>query len=127
MKRLAAILLVVALTGCSAVADFAASKLMGTDSGGINTELVVGDKEQTLGNNIEVKADNVGKVVGENDNTTNARGAEFVEVNNFSYPSWVVPVLLTLALVFLALPMPGRWPGMVSNLIAKFKRNRPDD
>lgn len=110
------LVLLVSLSGCAALADFALDKVTGGSSGGINTELVVGDKEQTLGNNIEVKADQVGKVVGQNDNTTHASGAEFVEVNNFSYPSWVVPVLFTLAMVFLALPLPGRWPSLVAKL-----------
>ena len=124
MKAYAAVL-VVALTGCTAIADFAASKLLGGDSGGgINTELVVGDKEQTLGNNMEVKADRVDRVIGSDDNTTNASGAEFVEVNNFSYPSWVVPILFTLAMVFLALPMPGKWPAMIRSL---FNRKGTDD
>lgn len=117
------IVLLASLSGCTALTDFAISKLGGSSGGGINTELVVGDKEQTLGNNIEVKADQVGKVVGENDNTTNAGGAEFVEVNNFSYPEWVVPVLFTLAMVFLALPMPSRWPVMIRSLVNRNKSN----
>lgn len=103
--KLYMLVLVVALTGCAAVADFAISKLGGS-SGGINTELVVGDKEQTLGNNIEVKADRVNNVIGNNDNTTNAKGAEFVEVNNINYPTWLIVTLLILSFVFLCLPMP---------------------
>tara|TARA_R110000772_G_scaffold22123_3_gene60104 strand:+ start:3131 stop:3505 length:375 start_codon:yes stop_codon:yes gene_type:complete len=124
MKAYLVVLVAMSLSGCAALADFALDKVTGGSNGGINTELVVGDKEQTLGNNIEVKADNVGKVVGENDNTTHATGAEFVEVNNFSYPSWVVPVLLSLTIVFLALPMPGKWPNMIRNL---FNGKRTDE
>lgn len=99
------VLLAVALTGCSAIADFAISKLGGS-SGGINTELVVGDKEQTLGNNIEVKADRVDKVVGNSDNSVAAEGAEFVEVNNINYPTWLIVSLLIISFVFLCLPTP---------------------
>ena len=106
MKAYIAVL-VVALTGCSAIADFAISKLGGS-SGGINTELVVGDKEQTLGNNIEVKADRVNNVIGNSDNTTNAKGAEFVEVNNINYPTWLIVVLLLGNVAFLCMPMPGQ-------------------
>ena len=112
--------------GCSAIADFALDKITGGSSGGINTELVVGDKEQVLGNNIEVKADRVNNVIGNNDNTTNAKGAEFVEVNNFSYPSWVVPVLLSLVIIFLALPMPYKWAGMVRSLFGRKKDDTTD-
>ena len=97
----------IALTGCAALADFAIDQVTGGSSkGGINTELVVGDKEQTLGNNIEVKADKVERVIGNNDNTTNAKGAEFVEVTNINYPTWLVVSLLILSFVFLCLPMP---------------------
>ena len=105
--KLYMLVLVVALTGCSAIADFAISKLGGS-SGGINTELVVGDKEQTLGNNIEVKADRVNNVIGNNDNTTNAKGAEFVEVNNINYPTWLIVVLLLGNVAFLCMPMPNQ-------------------
>ena len=108
MMKICILLTVLLLSGCTAIADFAASKLMGTDSGGINTELVVGDKEQVVGSNIEVDAKNVGKVVGNSDNSTDATGAEFVEVNNFSYPSWVVPILSILVLLFWALPEPDK-------------------
>ena len=116
--KLYMLVLLVALTGCSAIADFAISKLGGS-SGGISTELVVGDKEQTLGNNIEVKADRVGNIIGHNDNTTNARGAEFVEVNNIVYPTWLVASLLILSFVFLCLPTP-------TNMFKAFIRWRHD-
>jgi hypothetical protein len=117
MKAYIAVLLV-ALTGCSAIADFAISKLGGS-SGGINTELVVGDKEQTLGNNIEVKADRVNNVIGNNDNTTNAKGAEFVEVNNINYPTWLIVTLLLVSFLFLCLPTP-------TNMYKAFTRWRHD-
>ena len=116
--KLYMLVLVVALTGCSAIADFAISKLGGS-SGGINTELVVGDKEQTLGNNIEVKADRVNNVIGNNDNTTNARGAEFVEVNNINYPTWLIVTLLLVSFLFLCLPTP-------TNMYKAFTRWRHD-
>jgi len=118
MKIYAAVL-VVALTGCSAIADFAMSQVTGGSKGGINTELVVGDKEQTLGNNIEVKADRVNNVIGNNDNTTNAKGAEFVEVNNINYPTWLIVSLLILSFVFLCLPTP-------TNMWKAFTRWRHD-
>ena len=116
--KLYMVLLVVALTGCSAIADFAISKLGGS-SGGINTELVVGDKEQTLGNNIEVKADQVEKVIGNSDNSVSANGAEFVEVVNINYPSWLIALLLILSFVFLCLPTP-------TNMWKAFTRWRHD-
>ena len=117
MKAYIAVL-VVALTGCSAIADFAISKLGGS-SGGINTELVVGDKEQTLGNNIEVKADRVDKVIGANDNSVAADGAEFVEVNNINYPTWLIVTLLLISFLFLCLPTP-------TNMYKAFTRWRHD-
>ena len=106
-KRLGILGAVILLSGCSAVADFAASKLLGGDSGGgINTELVVGDKEQVVGSNIEVDAKSVGKVVGNSDNSTDATGAEFVEVVNINYPTWLIVVLLLGNVLFLCCPTP---------------------
>ena len=115
------VILVIALSGCAALTDFALDKVTGGSDGGINTELVVGDKEQVVGSNIEVDAKNVGKVVGNSDNSTDAKGAEFVEVNNYEYPSWVVPILSILVLLFWALPEPDKmW-------LAFKNRKRKDD
>ena len=119
MKRHIAILVAaLLLSGCSAIADFAISKLGGS-SGGINTELVVGDKELSLGANLDVKADRVDKVIGNSDNSVAAEGAEFVEVNNINYPTWLVVSLLILSFVFLCLPTP-------TNMMKAFTRWRHD-
>ena len=109
----------IALTGCAALADFAMSQVTGGSKGGINTELVVGDKEQTLGNNIEVKADRVDKVIGNSDNSVAAEGAEFVEVNNINYPTWLIVTLLLVSFLFLCLPTP-------TNMYKAFTRWRHD-
>ena len=115
---------VLALSGCSALTKLATNAL-GGGQGGINTELVVGDKEQTLGNNIEVKADEMGNVVGEDDNsvdvtadkvdkvvgsqegTVDVTGSvDVLEVSNTNYPTWLIATLLGLLILFLCLPTP---------------------
>ena len=87
--------------GCATVTDFALSALA-PDKGGINTEIVVGDKEQTLGTNQDVNAGTIGKVVGSNDNSVMAAGAKEVTVNNINVPIW----LTLLALAGWLLPTP---------------------
>lgn len=81
------------LTSCAALKGFALDALS-PSKGGINTEIVLGDKEQTLGTNQEVKANNVGTVVGQNDNHTDIKSAEEVSITNQNYPAWLVLLLL---------------------------------
>ena len=78
------------LMSCAMLADFALDQVKGGSKGGINTELVVGDKEQVLGSNIEVKAKAVGKVVGTSDNSVVASSAKKVEVTNNVFNMWDV-------------------------------------
>jgi hypothetical protein len=95
--------------GCTALAEYAASSLIPSAAkGGVSAELVVGDKEQSLGNNVEVKAEKVDKVVGGNDTTTSveASTARQVNVNNYDMPPWIVPVLFVACCIFLALDSP---------------------
>jgi hypothetical protein len=102
-----------ALVGCAALADFAMSQATGS-KGGINTELVLGDKEQVLGNNIEVKAKAVGKVVGTSDNSVDAPSAKQVTVNNNTVPKYVVAIVLVLAgLVGWLSPRPKGWKRLI--------------
>lgn len=112
MNRALVLYLVVWLTvGCSALAEFAAKDLLPSAAkGGVNTELVVGDKEQTVGNNLEVEADEVGKIVGGDDttNTVVADKAQEVVVQNTNYPDWLVISLLIACLVFWAVDNPLR-------------------
>jgi len=69
--------------------------LVGGEKGGINTELVVGDKEQVVGSNLDVKANEVGKVVGNSDNSVNAQGAAEVQVVN-NHESMLLIILAIL-------------------------------
>lgn len=97
------------LLGCSAIADYAASSLIpSATKGGVSAELVVGDKEQTIGNNLEVEAENVDKIVGGDDTQTTvaAPEADEVVVNNTNYPDWLVAVLFIACCIFLALDSP---------------------
>jgi len=94
------------LVGCSAVADFAMSKLLPGTGGGVSAELTVGDKEQTLGNNIDVKADKVDKIVGNSDNSTGITSAGTVTVTNNNYPTWLIVLLLIGNVITLCLPTP---------------------
>ena len=120
MKTLATILLVLSLSGCSALSGFALDSVLGgSDSGGINTdvELVVGDKEQVLGNNIEVKSDKVDKVVGNSDNSVAVGGeVEELTVTNVNYPTWLIVSLLIGNVIFLWLPTPPTpsWKGFLN-------------
>lgn len=120
MKIFATMLLVLSLSGCSTLAGFAMDAITGgSSSGGINTdvELVIGDKEQTLGNNIEVKADRVDKVVGDSDNSVAVQGTvDSVAVTNVNYPTWLIVSLLIGNMVFLWLPTPPTpsWKGFLN-------------
>lgn len=91
--------------GCATLAEFAMDAVS-PSKGGINTELVVGDKEQTLGTNQEVKAEQIGTVVGQNDNHTDIASADDVSIVNQNYPGWFVLLLLVGNIVFLCAPTP---------------------
>jgi hypothetical protein len=86
----------------------------GGSKGGINTELVVGDKEQVVGTNLEVKAKVVGKVTAGNDNTVVASNAKEVTVTNNSFPVWAILFIgaLTTLIGYLA-PRPKAWKQLI--------------
>ena len=96
---------IILMSGCAMLADMAMDAIS-PSKGGINTELVVGDKEQSLGANLDIKAKTVGKVVGANDNSTAVGNAQQVTVSNVTYPAWLIIVLLLGNVVFLCLPTP---------------------
>ena len=102
---------------CSTLAPLVMDAFSGSASkGGINTELVVGDKEQVLGTNQEVKAKNIGKVTGTSDNSVSAAGAEEVTVNNFEFPVWGIVMLIALAgLVGYLAPRPQAWKRFIGS------------
>ena len=104
------------LLGCSALGSLALDQITGGSKGGINTELVVGDKEQVLGSNIEVKAKAVGKVVGTSDNSVVASNAKEVTVNNNEFPVWAIFLIgaLTTLIGYLA-PRPKRWKQLIGS------------
>lgn len=97
------------------LADFAMDQVTGGSKGGINTELVVGDKEQVLGSNQDVKAHSVGKVVGGSDSSVVATTVDTLEVSNTNYPGWLIVVLLIGNVVFLCLPTPTRIFNYIKN------------
>lgn len=101
------------LISCSMLTDLAMNAVGGS-KGGINTELVVGDKEQVLGSNIEVKAKAVGKVVGTSDNSVVASNAKKVEVTNNEFPVWAIFLIgfLTTLIGYLA-PRPQAWKRLI--------------
>lgn len=103
------------LSSCGMLADVALNSAMGGKKGGINTELVVGDKEQVLGTNLEVSAKNVGKVTGTSDNSVSAPSANKVEVINNTFPIWAVFLIggLTTLIGYLA-PRPQRWKRLIN-------------
>jgi hypothetical protein len=111
MKIFATMLLVLSLSGCSSLAGMAMDAVTGGSSGGINTdvELVVGDKNQNIGDNtkIDIEAEKVEKVVGKDDNSVTLDGeVENVEVvtNNTNFPTWMLVSLIISNMVFLWLP-----------------------
>ena len=101
--------------GCAALAPLITDAVLGTSSkGGINTELVVGDKEQVLGSNIEVKAKAVGKVVGTSDNSVVAANAKEVKITNNTFPVWAILFLACLStLIGYLAPRPKRWKRLI--------------
>jgi hypothetical protein len=90
--------------------------VLGGDKGGINTELVVGDKQQVLGTNQQVKSGTIGKVVGTSDKSVSATGAQEVIVNNNEFPVWGVVLMISLAgLVGYLAPRPQAWKRLIGS------------
>jgi len=119
MRLSALVIVIVMISGCAALKGFALDALS-PSKGGINTEIVLGDKEQTLGTNQEVKAKNVGKVVGVNDNSLDIARATDVVVTNNTFPIWAICLLIILAaLVGWLAPRPALWKRII-------KRREPD-
>ncbi len=102
------------ITSCALFTDMLLDTVKGGSKGGINTELVVGDKEQVLGTNLEVKAKNVGKINGTSDNSISAPGAKEVQVTNNEFPVWAVLLIggLTTLIGYLA-PRPQAWKRLI--------------
>lgn len=100
-------------TGCSILTDLAMDAVGGS-KGGINTELVVGDKEQVVGSNIEVDAKTIGKVVGASDNSVIAANAKEITVTNNTFPAWAIFFIggLTTLIGYLA-PRPKAWKRLI--------------
>lgn len=112
-KSLVVALIVGVTVSCSMLSGLATSALGGS-KGGINTELVVGDKEQVVGTNIEVKAKAVGKVVGTSDNSVVASNAKEVTVTNNTFPVWAIFLIGTLAtLIGYLAPRPKAWKRLI--------------
>ena len=108
--------LVLAISSCSALTDLAMQSVGVGSKGGINTELVVGDKEQVVGTNLEVKAKVVGKIVGTSDNSVQASNAKEVTVTNNEFPVWGIVLLVGLAgLVGYLSPRPRAWKRLIGN------------
>lgn len=105
LTRAVVVGLFVTLISCTTMTDWALSALSPA-KGGISTEIVVGDKEQVLGTNQDIKATSIGKVVGQNDSSTAIQSAKEVTVNNTTYPGWLIIMLLLGNVVFLCLPTP---------------------
>lgn len=103
------------IISCSVLTGLATDALTGGASkGGINTELVVGDKEQVLGTNLDVKAQNIGKVTGTSDNSVTASNAKEVTVNNISFPWWAIILVAGLAwLVGYLMRRPRAWKHLI--------------
>ena len=95
------------LISCGTLAPFVMDTLTGSaDKGGINTEIVVGDKEQVLGSNQDVKANAIGKVVGSSDNSVSAPSAKEVQVTNVNIPVWVFVLTMVLMVIGWVSPTP---------------------
>lgn len=107
--------LALALTiSCTMLAGLAKDAIL-PPKGGINTELVVGDKEQVLGANQDVKASHVGKVVGNSDNSTAVASAQAVTVTNIDIPKWLIIIIVMLAtLVGWLFPRPRVWKNFIN-------------
>lgn len=113
MRWLPVIILWLVLASCSMLADLGMSAIS-PDKGGIDTEIVVGDKEQVLGTNQDVKANSIGKVTGTSDNSTAVASAQEVQINNNAFPAWGFALLLILAgLVGWLAPRPQAWKRLI--------------
>lgn len=145
MKKILGCILALYLTGCSALTDIGlgavkgAVGLDGGSKGGINTELVAGDKKVTVGNDQTVKAKKVDKVTGGDDSSINVKestvdkvigtqegsvgvdgSVETVEVTNQNYPAWLVIALLIGNVVFLCMPTPTKvWRSIFPKKVRK--------
>lgn len=110
MKPYYVVCLCVMLTSCAAMLPLVTDMLGGAAKGGVSAEVVLGDKEQTLGNNLEIKAKNLnGNVVGKDDNSVGQIEGE-VEINNIDMPVWIVLVLAVFAFAIGVLsPRPRMW------------------
>ena len=109
------LIIVLSINSCSMLTPLVKDAVLGsTSKGGINTELVVGDKEQVLGTNQEVKAGTIGKVTGTSDNSVSAAGAKEVTVNNNEFPVWAIFLIgaLTTLIGYLA-PRPQAWKRLI--------------
>ncbi len=109
------------IVSCTLLTDMAMNAVGGS-KGGINTELVLGDKAQTLGTNQKVEAETIGKVTGTSDNSVAAAGAEQVNVTNNTFPVWAILLigLLTTLIGYLA-PRPQAWKRLIGNNNANHK------
>ncbi len=103
------------IVSCSMLAPMVKDAVLGsTSKGGINTELVVGDKQQVLGTNQQVKAGTIGKVNGTSDNSVSAAGAQEVIVNNNDFPVWAILFLAALStLIGYLAPRPKAWKRLI--------------
>lgn len=102
------------VVSCTMLTDLAMNVVGGGSNGGINTELVLGDKQQTLGTNQKVEASSIGKVTGTSDNSISAAGAEQVNVTNNTFPVWAILLIgmLTTLIGYLA-PRPQAWKRLI--------------
>lgn len=116
MRFLIIVVIILNIAACTSLGNFVLDSIS-SDKGGINTELIVGDKEQTLGTNQDVKAETIGKVVGVNDNSLDIATATGVVVTNQNYPGWLILLLLAGNVVFLCLPTP-------TSIFKYFKRSQ---
>lgn len=115
MHRFLILFVLPIVVSCSMLVPMVKDAVLGsTSKGGINTELVVGDKEQVLGTNLEVKAENIGKVNGTSDNSISAPAADKVTVTNNTFPVWAIFLIGGLAtLIGYLAPRPKAWKRLI--------------
>jgi hypothetical protein len=114
MNKTLLVILMTSSVACSTLVGLATKALVPGATSGINTELVVGDKEQVLGANIEVDAKSVNKIVGNSDNSTAIKSAKAVEVNNTNVSVGLVALIVSLALLVGWLsPRPQAWKRLI--------------
>ena len=107
---------IILMTSCAMLTDLAMDAIS-PDKGGINTELVLGDKNQTLGTNQEVKAEQIGTVVGQNDNHTDIKSADDVTITNQNFPAWFVAGITLIGLIGWMAPTP-------TNMFKYFRKSK---